>query len=156
MTSSLAQLSAEFSVLLAAITHFTIAFFQHNKHSQRVTFSGQFLVWLGKCPLGSKLISGGVAIRMSWCAFFEKINSRGGTSIPDWRVVMKEIQLMLFTIQSNGTDDILQFVVHYDSEPVAFANCQTMQTYRCYLFKKHQLTVQKLVDQRQTLLLSLQ
>ena len=86
MTSSLAQLSAEFSVLLAAITHFTIAFFQHIKHSQRVTFSGQFLVWLGKCPLGSKLISGGVAIRMSWCAFFEKINSRGGTSIPDWRV----------------------------------------------------------------------
>ena len=78
MTSSLAQLSAEFSVLLAAITHFTIAFFQHNKYSQRVTFSGQFLVWLGKCPLGSKLISGGVAIRMSWCAFFEKINSRGG------------------------------------------------------------------------------
>ena len=78
MTSSLAQLSAEFSVLLAAITHFTIAFFQHNKHSQRVTFSGQFLVWLGKFPLGSKLISGGVAIRMSWCAFFEKINSRGG------------------------------------------------------------------------------
>ena len=78
MSTSLAQLSAEFSVLLAAITHFTIAFFQHNKHSQRVTFSGQFLVWLGKCSLGSKLISGGVAIRMSWCAFFEKINSRGG------------------------------------------------------------------------------
>ena len=87
MTSSLVQLSAEFSVLLAAITHFTIAFFQHNKHSQRVNFSGQFLVWLGKFPLGSKLISGGVAIRMSWCAFFEKINSREGTSIPDWRVL---------------------------------------------------------------------
>ena len=86
MSSSLAQLSAAFSVLLAAITHFTLAFFQRNKHSQRVTFAGQFLVCLGKFPLGSKLISGGVAIRMSWCAFFEKINSRGGTSIPDWRV----------------------------------------------------------------------
>ena len=35
-------------------------------------------VWLGNCPLGSKVISGGgvVGIRMSWCAFFEK-NSRG-------------------------------------------------------------------------------
>ena len=77
MSSSLAQLSAAFSVLLAAITHFTLAFFQRNKHSQRVTFAGQFLVCLGKFPLGSKLISGGVAIRMSWCAFFEKINSRG-------------------------------------------------------------------------------
>ena len=78
MSSSLAQLTAAFSVLLAAIMHFTLAFFQRNKHSQRVTFSGQFLVWLGKFPLGSKLISGGgVAIRMSWCAFFEKINSRG-------------------------------------------------------------------------------
>ena len=78
MSSSLAQLSAAFSVLLAAITHFTLALFQRNKHSQGVTFVGQFLVWLGKFPLGSKLISGGVAIRMSWCAFFEKINSRGG------------------------------------------------------------------------------
>ena len=38
MSSSLAQLSAAFSVLLAAITHFTLAFFQHNKHS-RVTFT---------------------------------------------------------------------------------------------------------------------
>ena len=78
MSSSLAQLSAAFSVLLAAITHSTLAFFQRNKHSQRVTFAEQFLFWLGKFPLGSKLISGGVAIRMSWCAFFEKINSRGG------------------------------------------------------------------------------
>ena len=86
MSSSLAQLSAAFSVLLAAITHFTLVFFQRNKHSQGVTFVGQFWVWLGKFPLGSKLISGGVAIRMSWCAFFEKINSRGGMSIPDWRV----------------------------------------------------------------------
>ena len=72
MLSSLAKLSAAFSVLLATITHFTLAFFQRNKHSQRVTFAGQFLVWLGKFPLGSKLISGGVAIRMSWCAFLEK------------------------------------------------------------------------------------
>ena len=59
MLSSLAQLSAAFSVLLAAITYFTQTFFQHNKHSQRVTFAGQFLVWLGKFPLGSKLIIGG-------------------------------------------------------------------------------------------------
>ena len=45
MSSSLAQLSAAaFSVLLAAITHFTLAFFQRNKHSQRITFPGQFLV----------------------------------------------------------------------------------------------------------------
>ena len=58
MSSSLAQLSAAFSVLLAAITHFTLAFFQRNKHSKRVTFAGQFWVWLGKFPLGSKLISG--------------------------------------------------------------------------------------------------
>ena len=86
MSSSLAQLSSAFSVPLAAITHFTLAFFQRNKHSLRVTFAGQFLAFFGKFPLGSKLISGGAAIRMSWCAFFEKINSRGGTSIPDWRV----------------------------------------------------------------------
>ena len=91
MSSSLAQLSATFSALLAAITHLTLAFFQCNKHSQRITFAGQFLVWLGKFPLGSKLISGGDAIRMSWCAFFEKINSRGGTSIPDWRVGHSDI-----------------------------------------------------------------
>ena len=78
MSSSLAQLSDAFSVFLAAITHFTLAFFQRNKNSQRFTFAGQSLVWLGKFPLGSKLISGGVVIRMSWCAFFEKINSRGG------------------------------------------------------------------------------
>ena len=78
MSSSLAQLTAAFSVRLAAIAHFTLACFQRNKNS-RVTFAGQFLVWLGKFLLGSKLISGGgVAIRMSWCAFFEKINSRGG------------------------------------------------------------------------------
>ena len=78
MSSSLAQLSSAFSVLLAAITHFTLAFFQRNKHSLRVTFAGQFLACLGKFPLGSKSISGGAAIRMSWCAFFQKINSRGG------------------------------------------------------------------------------
>ena len=78
MSSSLVQLSAAFSVLLAALTHFTLAFFQRSNHSQRVTFAGQFWVWLGKLPLDSKLISGGAAIRMSWCAFFEKINSRGG------------------------------------------------------------------------------
>ena len=34
MSSSLAQLSAAFAVLLAAITHFTLTFFQHNEHSQ--------------------------------------------------------------------------------------------------------------------------
>ena len=60
VSSSLVQLSAAFSVLLAAITHFRLAFFQRNKHSKRVTFAGQFLVWLGKFPLGSKLISGGL------------------------------------------------------------------------------------------------
>ena len=59
MSSSLAKLSAAFSVLLAAITHFTLAFLQRNKHSQGVTFVGQFWVWLGKFLLGSKLISGG-------------------------------------------------------------------------------------------------
>ena len=59
MSSSLAQLSAAFSLLLVAFTHLTIAFFQHNKHSRRVTFAGQFWVWLGKFPLGSELISGG-------------------------------------------------------------------------------------------------
>ena len=43
-------------------------------------------VWVGQFRLCSNLINGGVAIRMSWYAFFEKKNSRGGTSIPDWRV----------------------------------------------------------------------
>ena len=55
------------------------------QQSPQVTFAGQFRILLGKFPLGSKLIIGGVAIRMSWYAFCEKINSRG-TSIPDWRV----------------------------------------------------------------------
>ena len=44
MSSSLAQLPVAFSVLLATITHLTLAFFQQNKHSQRVTFAGQFWV----------------------------------------------------------------------------------------------------------------
>ena len=36
-----------------------------------------------------KLNKGGVAIRMSWYAFFEKKIVGGGTSIPDWRVFRK-------------------------------------------------------------------
>ena len=36
--------------------------------------------------LVQKINKRGVAIRMSLYAFFEKINSWGGTSIPDWRV----------------------------------------------------------------------
>ena len=38
MSSSLAQLSAAFSVLLAAITHFTLAFCQCNKHSNETSY----------------------------------------------------------------------------------------------------------------------
>ena len=30
----------------------------------------------------------GVAIRMSWCASWEKINSREGSSISDWRAYL--------------------------------------------------------------------
>ena len=45
-SSSLAQLSAAFSVLLAAITKFDTSIFQQNKPSQRVTFAGQFWAWL--------------------------------------------------------------------------------------------------------------
>ena len=103
LSSSLAQLSAAFSVLLAALTHSTLAFFQRNKHSQRVTFAEQFLVWLGKFPLGSKLISGGVAIRMSWCAFFEKINSRGGDVYSGLESTSLRIQYYVLTL-SNGPD----------------------------------------------------
>ena len=78
MSSSLTQLSAAFSVLLAAIMHFTLGFFQRNKHSQRVTFAGQFLVWLGKFPLGSKLISGGgMKLECPGVHFLRKVNSRG-------------------------------------------------------------------------------
>ena len=57
MLLSSRQLPAGISVLLAAITHITQAFYQHNKHSPQVTFSGRFCCWLGECPLGSKLIS---------------------------------------------------------------------------------------------------
>ena len=78
MLSSSAQLSAGFSVLLEIINHFTQAFCQHNKQSPQVTFAGQFWIRLGKCPLGSKLISVWLAIRMPWYAFVENINSRVG------------------------------------------------------------------------------
>ena len=64
MSSSLAQLSAAFSVLLAAITYFTLAFFQRNKHSQRVTFARQFLLWLGKFPPGSKINKRGEGLQL--------------------------------------------------------------------------------------------
>ena len=64
MSSSLAQLLATFSVLLAALMHLMLAFFQCNKHSQRITFARQFLVWFGKFALGSKLKSGGDAIHV--------------------------------------------------------------------------------------------
>ena len=79
MSSSLTQLSAAFSVLLAAIMHFTLGFCQRNKHSQRVTFAGQFLVWLGKFPLGSKLISGGGGLQLKCPGVhvLKKVNSRG-------------------------------------------------------------------------------
>ena len=96
MSSSLAQLTAAFTVFFAAIMHFTLAFFQRNKRSQRVTFAGQFLVWLGKFPLGSKLISGGAAIRMSWCAFFEKINSLGGRLFRTGEYSVYEMSLVRF------------------------------------------------------------
>ena len=55
-----------------------------------ITRSIAFELCLGRqFRLCSNLINGGggVAIRMSWYALFEKKNSRGGTSIPDWRVV---------------------------------------------------------------------
>ena len=58
MLSSLAQLSAAFSVLLLAVTNFTQTVFQHNKQIPQVTFSGQFRVWFRICPPGSKLIGG--------------------------------------------------------------------------------------------------
>ena len=67
MSSSLVQLSAAFSVLLAAITHFTLAFFQRKKKSQRVTFAGQFWVWLGNFPHGSKIVSGGGGLLQQEC-----------------------------------------------------------------------------------------
>ena len=44
MMSSLAQLSAAFSVLLAAATHFTQTIFQHNKQLPQVNFAGKFWV----------------------------------------------------------------------------------------------------------------
>ena len=78
MSSSSTQLSTAISVFLAAITHFTQTFFQYNKPSLRVTFGGQFWVWLGKCPLGSKLISGGGGCsKNDLVCIFDKINSRG-------------------------------------------------------------------------------
>ena len=42
--SSLAQRSAAFSVLLAAVTHFTQTIFQHDKLSPQINFAGQFWV----------------------------------------------------------------------------------------------------------------
>ena len=79
-SSSLVQLSAALSVLLVAIMHFTLAFFQCNKHLQRVTFAGQFRAWLGKFPLGSKVIisgGGGLQLECPGVHCFEKINSWG-------------------------------------------------------------------------------
>ena len=43
---------------LTAISFFMHTFCQDSKQRQRVTFTGQFRVWFGKYPLGSKLISG--------------------------------------------------------------------------------------------------
>ena len=95
MSSSLAQLSAAFSVLLAAITHFTLAFFQRNKHSLRVTFAGQFLVWLGKCPLGSKFISGGGCNKNVLVCIFGKINSQGGRLFRTGEYVFQQLEYSL-------------------------------------------------------------
>ena len=90
MSLSLAQLPAAFSVLLAAITYFTLAFFRHNKHSQRVTFVGQNSVsgWENSSWLKINK-RGGVGCKKNvLVCIFEKIV--GGTPIPDWGVVIFE------------------------------------------------------------------
>ena len=50
--------------------------------------------------LAKKVISGVVAIRMSWYSFFEKINSRGGASIPDWKVASLTCNAVFTDVQS--------------------------------------------------------
>ena len=70
MSSSLAQLSDAFSVhasTFSAQQTFTRSYF----HRTILGLVGKISSWL-------KINKRGVAIRMSWCAFFEKINSRGG------------------------------------------------------------------------------
>ena len=78
MSSSLAQLSAAFSVLLAVNTHFTLAFFSTASIHNELLSPDNF----GSGWESSSLLKinkrGEVAIIMSWGAFFEKINSRGG------------------------------------------------------------------------------
>ena len=54
-----------------------------------ITRSIAFELCLGRTILSMLKLNkrgGGVAIRMSWHAFFEKKIVGGGTSIPDWRV----------------------------------------------------------------------
>ena len=71
-------------------------------------FRRTILGLVGKISSWLKINKRGVAIRMSWCAFFEKINSRGGTSIPDWRVnldtqqscVMETAKPMILLLQA--------------------------------------------------------
>ena len=81
----------------------------NNKQWPWVTSSRHFLVWLGKCSPGSKLIIRGIAIRMSWYAFFRNKQSGGGASLPNWRVVAKSAGTLCFTtpfqVHSQGDFD---------------------------------------------------
>ena len=74
MLSSSAQLSAAFSVLPVAFTHFTQTFFQHNKQTPNELLSpdssGSGWENIPSWPKINK--RRGVAIRMSSCTFFEK------------------------------------------------------------------------------------
>ena len=76
MSSSWTQLSAVFSMLLVAITHFTQTLFQLNKLTPRVTFAGQFRALSGNVLLAQNLIGEGVAIIISWYALVDNAPMR--------------------------------------------------------------------------------
>ena len=87
------------SVLIASCNKYPISgnIFSTQRTITTSYFRRMILGLVGKLPLGSKLISGGgVAIRMPWYAFFEKINSRGGASILDWRVLNVHVMFLRF------------------------------------------------------------
>ena len=60
---------------------------------------GKISSWLKSNKRG-----GGVAIRMSWCVFFEKINSRGGD-------VYSGLESSCFTVSSSGSNLILEHII---------------------------------------------
>ena len=78
---------------------FHISIFSAQQTFTMSYFRRTILGLVGKISSCLKINKRGAAIRMSWCAFFEKINSRG-TFIPDWRIVEYSFSLRCHILEN--------------------------------------------------------